>query len=251
MDNHFSQAKENQMSLTSRKIRHTHQDITLEGYFACPMDTQTPRPAILIAPTWAGRNAQAMERANMLARLGYAAFAIDLYGEGRVGQTREECNTLMSNVAANRSHLLDRLLTTLDTLKVQPEVDAERIAAIGYCFGGLCVLDLARGGAAVRGVISLHGSFSTPTGIPTPEIQAKILVLHGFEDPMATPEQAVELGRELSERRADWQIHFYGATMHAFTNPEANDREFGTVYNPMADERSWRQTQDFLSEVLK
>jgi dienelactone hydrolase len=239
------------MSLITRKIRHVHQGVSLEGYFACPQEPSSFLPGILIAPAWAGCNEQAMERANILARAGYAAFAIDLYGEGQVGKTREECSNLMSAIASDRSLLLDRLLSTLETLKTQPEVDESRTAAIGYCFGGLCVLDLARGGASLRGVVSLHGIFSPPSGMPKPPIEAKILMLHGFEDPMATPEQGVALGRELTDRGADWQLHFYGSTLHAFTNPEANDRDFGTVYNPLTDERSWRLTQDFLIEVLK
>lgn len=239
------------MTLTTRKIRHAHDGVTLEGYFSCPADPSTPLPAVLIAPAWAGCNQQAMERADILARLGYAAFAIDLYGEGRVGQSREECSQLMTEVASDRRYLLERLLTTFETLKAQPEVDVHRVAALGYCFGGLCVLDLARGGAPLRGVISMHGIFSAPQGVPTPEILAKILVLHGFEDPMATPEQGIALGHELTQRGADWQLHFYGSTLHAFTNPEANDKAFGTVYNPLTDVRSWRLAQDFLNEVLK
>jgi len=239
------------MALITRKIRHVHQGVNLESYFACPEGPASSLPGILVAPAWAGCNEQAIERANILAQSGYAAFAIDLYGEGRVGRTREECSDLMSGVASDRGFLLDRLLSTLETLSHQPEVDESRIAAIGYCFGGLCVLDLARGGASLRGVVSLHGIFSPPTGTPTPPIKAKILVLHGFEDPMATPEQGLALGRELTDRGADWQLHFYGSTLHAFTNPEANDRDFGTVYNPLTDARSWRLTQDFLIEVLK
>ena len=239
------------MSLTTRKIRHVHDGITLEGYFAAPSDAKLPLPAVLVAPAWAGCNQQAMERANSLAHLGYAAFAIDLYGNGRIGRTREECSELMNGVAGDRVYLLDRLQSALDALMAQAEVDATRIAALGYCFGGLCVLDLARGGAQLKGVVSLHGIFTPPVGTPTPAIQSKILVLHGYEDPMATPEQGIALGRELTDRGADWQIHFYGATLHAFTNPEANDRDFGTVYNPLADDRSWRLTQDFLNEVLK
>ena len=239
------------MTLTTRKIRHEHQGVTLEGYFACPRDVKAPLPSILIAPAWAGCNQQAMERANILARLGYAAFAIDLYGEGRVGQTREECNELMNSVAKDRSHLLERLLSTLATLKTQPEVDPNRVAALGYCFGGLCVLDLARADAPLRGVISLHGIFSAPEGAPTPAIHAKVLVLHGFEDPMATPEQGIALAQELTQRGADWQLHCYGATLHACTNPEGNGKAFGAVFNPLTDERGWRLARDFLSEVLK
>lgn len=238
-------------NLTTRKLRSIHQDITLEGFFACPRNPQTRLPAILIAPAWAGCNQQAVERAILLAKLGYAAFAIDLYGQGRVGNTREECYELMSSVANDRKLLLERLLVTLDTLSSQPEVDTSRIAALGYCFGGMCVLDLARGGAPLRGVVSMHGLFTPLPETPSPSVTAKILVLHGFEDPMATPEQAITLGRELTQRGADWQLHFYGSSLHAFTNPEANDRDFGTVYNPLSDERSWRHTQEFLTEVLK
>ncbi len=239
------------MVITTRNLCHQHQGTDLQGYFAAPTGNKTALPAVLIAPAWAGCGAQAKERAEILAHLGYAAFAIDLYGQGRVGETREQCAQLMNSVAHDRQYLLDRLLSTLEVLRAQPEVDPHRIAAIGYCFGGLCVLDLARGGADLRGAISFHGIFNPPPDMPTPPIKARILVLHGFEDPMATPEQGVELGHELTHRGADWQFHWFGSTAHAFTNPEANDPGFGTVYNAASDQRSWRIAQDFLLEVLK
>ena len=239
------------MAITTRNLCHQHQGTDLQGYFAAPTGNKTALPAVLIAPAWAGCGAQAKERAEILAHLGYAAFAIDLYGQGRVGETREQCAQLMNSVAHDRQYLLDRLLSTLEVLRAQPEVDPHRIAAIGYCFGGLCVLDLARGGADLRGAISFHGIFNPPPDMPTPPIKARILVLHGFEDPMATPEQGVELGHELTHRGADWQFHWFGSTAHAFTNPEANDPGFGTVYNAASDQRSWRIAQDFLLEVLK
>jgi dienelactone hydrolase len=239
------------MTISTRSLTHEHHGTLLKGYFACPSNATGPRPAILIAPAWAGCNHQAKDRAEILAGLGYAAFAIDLYGEGKTGQTRDECNHLMSQVASDRGFLLDRLRSTLEILSAQPEVDSSRIAAIGYCFGGLCVLDLARSGIDLRGVISFHGIFNPPAIPSVAPISAKVLVLHGFEDPMATPQQAEELGRELTDRGADWQIHLYGGTQHAFTNPEANDPDFGTVFQHISDARSWRLAQDFLTEVLK
>jgi dienelactone hydrolase len=135
-------------------------------------------------------------------------------------------------------------------LREQPEVDPRRIAAMGFCFGGLCVLDLARSGADLRGVVSFHGLLTPPEPHPQYTILAKVLVLHGFDDPMAPPEQVVALGLELTEAGADWQIHAYGNTLHAFTNPRANDPGFGTVYNETADRRSWRSLREFLAEVL-
>lgn len=239
------------MAISFRKIEHVHQGTTLQGHFVTPSNSSGTGPAILIAPAWAGCNHIAIERAEALARLGYSAFVMDLYGNGKTGQTREECAALMGSVAGDRKFLLDRLLASLETLKHQPEVDASRIAAIGYCFGGLCVLDLARGGADLKGVISFHGIFNPPDFTLDVPILTKVLLLHGFEDPMATPEQAIALGQELTQRGADWQLHLFGKTVHAFTNHEANDPSFGTVYEALSDARSWRLAQDFLTEVLK
>lgn len=239
------------MEIRTRILQHHHEGTLLEGYFAAPAAPTEPLPAILIAPAWAGCNEQAKERAEILAGLGYPAFAIDLYGNGRTGKTREECAKLMGEVSKDRAFLLERLKACLETLQSQPEVDESRIAALGYCFGGLCVLDMARGELDIRGAISFHGIFNPPHPLPNTPIEARILVLHGFDDPMATPEDAIALGKELTARNADWQIHFYGSTTHAFTNPAANDPDFGTIYNPKSNERSWSLAQDFLREVLK
>ena len=121
---------------------------------------------------------------------------------------------------------------------------------MGYCFGGLCVLDLARTGADIRGVVSFHGLFTPPGNTADIQIKARVLVLHGHDDPMATPEQALLLARELTEAGADWQIHFYGNTLHAYTNPQANDRAFGTLYDASADRRAFESLRNFLAEVL-
>ena len=143
-----------------------------------------------------------------------------------------------------------RLLQAVTTLRDQVEVDASSIAAFGYCFGGLCVLDIARTGEPLAGVVSFHGLFDPPGNTAENRIQARILALHGWDDPLATPEQAVALKRELSDMGADWQLHCYGNVRHAFTNPAADASTGVTVYNDAADRRSWAAAEYFLSELF-
>jgi dienelactone hydrolase len=143
-----------------------------------------------------------------------------------------------------------RLLNIAKVAKEQPEVDSSKVAAIGFCFGGLCVLDIARTGADLNGVVSFHGLFMPPGNTGGKKIKAKVLALHGWDDPMATPDQVTALGKELTDAGADWQLHAYGGTMHAFTNPDANDPDFGTVYNAAADTRSWTAMKNFLAEIF-
>lgn len=187
----------------------------------------------------------------MLAELGYVGFAIDLYGKGILGNNVEQNRALMEPLLADRQQLQSRMKQALSVCSKQKEVDPDRIAAMGYCFGGLCVLDLARTGADIRGVASIHGLFSAPGNTADNRISAKVLVLHGWEDPMATPAQLLELTSELTAMGADWQLHAYGNTLHAFTNPAADDVDFGTVYNVDADHRSWQSLQLFLAEIFK
>ena len=156
----------------------------------------------------------------------------------------------MQPLRDDREMLQRRMTLALDAIRKQREVDAARIAAMGFCFGGLCVLDLARTGADVAGVASFHGLFDKPGNTDSNRIQAKVLVMHGWDDPMATPEQVNALAAELTGMGADWQIHAYGNTMHAFTNPAADDPDFGTVYSPEADHRSWQSLQLFLAEIF-
>ena len=139
---------------------------------------------------------------------------------------------------------------SLDTLRAHAEVEAGSIAAIGFCFGGLCVLDLARTGADIAGVVSFHGLFTPPGNTAGNTISARILALHGWDDPMATPDSVVALAQELSAMDADWQLHAYGNTMHAFTNPAAADPNMGTVYDAAADRRSWQAMTNFLDELF-
>ena len=238
------------MTIQTKTIDYQYDQVELQGYLAWDDAVDKNRPGVMVSHAWRGRTEFENARAEDLAKLGYVGFALDLYGKGVQGNSVEENSALMKPFLDDRQMLQNRLSTSLDVLKSQDEVDESRSAAMGYCFGGLCVLDLARTGADVNGVASFHGLFGPPGNTGGNKINAKVLVLHGWDDPMATPDQVVSLAEELSSMGADWQIHGYGNTMHAFTNPDANDPDFGTVYQADADRRSWNAMQDFLSELF-
>ena len=215
-------------------------------------DAQTdPAPGVLIAHTWAGCGPFEREKAAEIAKLGYVALAVDMYGGGVVGNSTEENAKLMSVVLDDRALLQQRMTAALNALKALDAVDAERTAAIGYCFGGLCVLDLARTGAAFQAAVSFHGLLNRPDNIETEAVRSRVLVLHGWDDPMAQPDSVLGLADELTRAGADWQVHAYGGTMHAFTNPVANNSEMGTVYNAQADRRSWNTMRQFLKDSFE
>lgn len=237
------------MAVVTRQVEYLHGDTVFEGTLAWDDDREGPRPAVAVSHTWAGRGPFECAKAEALAGLGYVGFALDLYGKGILGGSPEENAALMAPLMENRTLLQARMDAAMEVLKQQPEVDASRVAAIGFCFGGLCVLDLARAGSDVAGVASFHGLFTPPpeTG---GQISARVLCLHGYDDPMVPPEAVTALAAELTSAGADWQIHAYGHTMHAFTNPAADAPEAGTVYSASADRRSWVVLQDFLHECL-
>ncbi|WP_106638862.1 dienelactone hydrolase family protein [Allosphingosinicella vermicomposti] len=226
----------------------THQGVVHEGKIAFPAGGG-PVPVVLIFPTFSGVDQLAHEAAERLCGWGYGAIICDVYGDGRTGETREESTALMRPFIEDRARLRDVLLAWAEAARGAGGVDASRIAAIGFCFGGLCALDLARAGADVRAVGSFHGLF-TPSGLEDGQIKAKIAVYHGWDDPMATPEQFVALGRELTDAGADWQAHAYGGTMHGFTSPRAAAPELGVLYNEVAAERAWGSLRTFLAETF-
>ncbi|MFQ6005710.1 MAG: dienelactone hydrolase family protein [Woeseia sp.] len=238
------------MTIRTKTIDYRDGAVELQGYLAWDDAIEGQRPGVMISHAWAGRGDFENGKAQDLARLGYAGFALDLYGRGVLGTSTEENSALMQPFLDDREILQNRLRLSLDVLKDQDEIESTQVAAMGFCFGGLCVLDLARTGADLKGVISFHGLFGSPGNTTGNKIKAKVLALHGWDDPMATPDQVVALAEELTSMGADWQIHGYGNTMHAFTNPEANDPDFGTVYDADADRRSWNAMQNFLSEIL-
>ena len=238
------------MAIQQRLIEYRDGDAVLEGRLAWDDAFPGPRPGVLVAHAWGGRSDYEDGKADRLASLGYTAFAIDLYGKGVRGGDPETNAALMQPFLDDRPRLQARLLASLDEMRRHPEVDGKKLAAIGFCFGGLCVLDIARSGADIAGVISFHGLFASPGNTSGNRIRAKVLALHGWDDPMATPEAVNALAAELSAMGADWQLHAYGNTMHAFTNPAASNADRGTVYDPVADRRSWQAMSNFLDELF-
>lgn len=226
--------------------------VPCEAYVAYEDAGPERRPCVLVAHIWDGQGEHEHDKARKLAALGYVGFALDMYGKGQRGEgSVERCAALMQPLLDDRALLRRRLLAALEAAKRHPRVDPQRIAAIGYCFGGLCVLDLARTGTSeVRGVVSFHGLLHAPGLGPQPKIESKILILHGYEDPMVPPDHVLAVARELTEADADWQLHAYGHALHAFSAPEANMPERGIVYHPASARRSWVAMQHFLAEAL-
>ena len=238
------------MTIQTRLVEYQDKGTTLEALMAWDDAVGGPRPAVAIAHTWAGRSAFEEGKALELAEQGYVGFALDMYGKGVLGSSPEENTALMTPLMEDRAALQQRIITAISTLRQQAEVDPGRVAASGYCFGGLCVLDLARSGSDVCGVVSLHGLFNPPGNTAGTPITARVLCLHGYDDPMAKPQSMLELAAELSAAGADWQVHAYGNTVHAFTNPQADNAAMGTLYSPTADRRSRAAMLDFLQECF-
>lgn len=238
------------MTVHTRQIEYRDGGQLFEAEMAWDDATPAPRPGVLIAHAWRGRSEFEIDKARQLAKLGYAGFALDLFGKGVLGKSVEENRALIKPYMDDRALLQRRMQLALDQLRAQETVDAGRVAAAGFCFGGLCALDLARSGADLSGVVSFHGLLSSPGNTAGNRVRARVLVMHGWDDPMATPEHLVALGHELTSMQADWQFHVFGNAMHAFTNPHADDPGFGTVYQADADRRSWELMRVFFNEIF-
>ena len=231
-------------------IEYRDGEALLEGFLCYDESLPGPRPAVLISHAWGGRNDFVERKARRLAWQGYACFALDNYGKGKRGTTPAECSALMNPFMEDRKLLLKRLQARLATVKSLPIVDSRRVAIMGFCFGGLCALDLARSNADIRAAVSFHGMLK-PSGLTEPKFRAKVLMLHGYDDPLAPPEDLLAVAKEFTDAGADWQVHAYGHTVHAFTNPAAQDRAGGMQYDESADRRSWHALEEFLGEALK
>ncbi len=238
------------MAIREQLIEYREGSTVLEGFFCYDDARPGPLPAVLISHAWNGRDEFVERKARRLAWHGYATFALDMFGKGKRGTTTEECSALITPFMQDRALLARRIGAALETLQDLKQIDSRRIAAMGFCFGGLCVLDLARAGADVRGVAAFHALLK-PSGLPARKIRAKVLIMHGYDDPMAPPEDALAIAKELTAAGADWQLHAYGHTLHAFTNPQANAPANGMQYNEAADRRSWHSLLQFLEEVLR
>lgn len=232
-------------------VEYREGDDVFEGFMAWDAARAGTAAGVLIAHDWAGLHEPSRERAIQMAGLGYVGFALDAYGKGKRGEQAGDNSALMNPLLADRALLRRRLLAAVRALRAQDACDASRIAATGYCFGGLCVLDLARANPeALKAVVCFHGIYAPPELGEQGPIAAKVLVCHGWDDPYTPPPAMQALAVELTEAKADWQVHAYGSTMHAFTNAMANAPEGGVKYNASADRRSFLAMKNFLEETL-
>jgi dienelactone hydrolase len=235
--------------MNERPVAHEFDGEEMESILIYP--DGAPYPAILMFPTVAGIADLERGFAHRLADRGLSVMIADFYGKRHRGCPRPLAIEMMGALRSDRARMRRLLQSILETARQQPEVVADRIVASGYCFGGMCSLDLARSGADILGAAAFHGLFDPPDLPPQP-IKAKVIAFHGWDDPSVPPEKVVALGKELTEAGADWQIHAYGHTVHAFTNPGADAFNNPAVkYSPTADRRSWTAFNNFLDEILK
>ncbi len=236
--------------LVTRPVEYRQGETVLEGYLAYDDAVRERRPGVLVVHEWYGLNDYAKKRAEQVAGLGYVAFAVDMYGKGVVTDDPKRAGELAGQVRG-KPVLRERIVAALETLKRQERVDPQRIAAMGYCFGGTTALQLAYTGADVAGVVSFHGSLTPPQEEDMRRIKAKVLVLHGADDPMVPPEMVNAFEKAMREAKADWQLIAYGGAVHSFTNPNSGRAGIeGVGYNEKADRRSWEHMKLFFEEIF-
>jgi dienelactone hydrolase len=223
---------------------------TLEGLSVHDDAVRGKRPAVLVVHQWKGLGDYEKKRAEMLARLGYNVFAVDIYGKGVRLTNPQDASAEAAKFKSDRSLLRARVNAGLAVLKKDELTDATKVAAIGYCFGGTTVLELARSGADISGVVSFHGGLSTPMPADS-KIKAKVLALHGADDPHVPPPEVAAFEEEMRKAKADWALVSYGSAVHSFTDWNAgNDNSKGSAYNEKADQRSWQAMKDFFAEIF-
>ena len=239
------------MTSNGTPLEYSGADAVFKGVYFTPAQASGPLPVVLICHAWDGLNDEVRDKAAKLADAGYIAFALDILGGGKTMTDMADLIPTLTPFFENRAMLLDRLEAGVNAAKAIPGADLTRMGAMGYCFGGTAVLDLARAGNdKLKGVVSFHGGLQGNSLNSPKTLSAKILVLHGEDDPLVPPEEVVAFKKEMADKQADWQLHAYGQTLHAFTRPEANDPKFGAVYNRSADARSWQAMLNFFEEVL-
>ena len=238
--------------VVSEWVEYKQGDTVLEGYLAYDNAVSGKRPGVLVVHEWKGVGPYVKRRAEQLAKLGYIAFAADIYGKGVRPQTSDEAAKIATIYKNNRKLMRARATAGLDLLKNHKLTDTKQTAAIGYCFGGTTVLELARSGANIAGVVSFHGGLDTPTPEDAKQIKAKVLALHGGDDPFVTAEHVAAFQDEMRKGGVDWQMVSYGGAVHSFTVPEAgDDPSKGAAYNEQADKRSWEAAKIFFAEIFR
>ncbi len=240
-----------QSGVTGEVVEYKDGDVTLEGFLAYDTSIKGKMPGVIIVHEWTGPGLYVQRRARELARLGYAAFAADIYGKGIRPKDKQESAAQAGIYRKDRALMRRRIQAALDFFKKSLLVDNRRIAAIGYCFGGGVVLELARSGADIKGVVSFHGSLNTSTPDDAKNIRAKVLVLHGADDPNVDAAEVADFQNEMRNAKVDWQFISYGGAVHSFTNPDSgNDPALGAAYNEKADRRSWQAMLYLFDEIF-
>jgi dienelactone hydrolase len=238
-------------AVRTETVEYKDGDTILQGFLAYDDSIKGPRPGVVVVHEWNGLGDYVKRRARQLAELGYVAFAVDIYGKGVRPKTTEESAKQAAIYRNDRALMRRRANAGLGVLMKQPLVDPKRIAAIGYCFGGGVVLEMARSGDDIAGVVSFHGNLDTPNPADAKNIRAKVLVLQGAEDPVAPIEQVAALEKEMDDARVDWYMVIYGNTVHGFTNPaNGTDPSHGVAYNAESDRLSWREMRDFFDRIF-
>ena len=238
--------------MQTRDVDYRCEEANLRGYLAWN-ESPEPRPGVLVFHEGLGLGDFAMERARRLAGLGYVALAADMFGERRQARNLQEVATLVGGLRAEPAKLRARGRAALETLASLPQVDAQRLVAIGFCFGGSVVLELARAGADLKAVVSFHGVLATKMPAVPGQVKASVLVLTGADDPLAPPEQVRAFEDEMRAAQVrDWQVISYGNTLHGFTNPAADGSMMRTaLYSEQADRRSWAAMRSLLEEAFR
>jgi len=222
--------------------------IDLEGFAAYSNDER--RPLVILCHAWRGRDDFICEKAREIAQWGYVGFALDMYGKGTLGKSKEENASLKRPFIENRYLLQQRVLKAFEVACSLPYVDSNQVVILGFGFGGMCALDLARSGTNLKGAISVYGHFDPPSLPLMKQIKAKILILHGYNDPVTPQDELIRFEKEMNDSQVDWQAHIYGNTMHAFATPGANDPTSGLLYNPVSASRAWTSVHHFLDEIF-
>lgn len=238
-------------AIQTRTIEYKQGDATLEGVMVWDDAISGKRPGVLVVHQWLGITAYEKRRATMLAQLGYVAFCADIYGKGIRPQTVAEAGAEATKYKSARALMRERVNAGLSVLKQNELVDTNRVAAIGYCFGGTAVIELARSGAGLSGVVSFHGGLDSPAPADGWNIKCPVLVLAGADDPFQKPEDLAAFESEMRDAKVDWEITFYGGAVHSFTQPDPGFVNPGAHYNEKADQRSWQAMKDFFAEIFK
>jgi len=237
-------------AIVTKTIEYKSGGKTFEGYLAYDDSTTEAKPGVLVTHDWLGLTDKTKEHANQIAKLGYVAFAVDVYGKG-VRPSQEDAGKVATSYKSDRKLLRQRMEAGLKELSAQKGVDKKRLAVIGYCFGGTAALELARDGADVKSVVTFHGGLDSPTPADGKKIKGKVLALHGADDPFVKPVDVDAFENELRNANVDYQLIKYGHAVHSFTDRSAGtDNSKGAAYNAEADARSWQAMQDFFKETL-